>query len=200
MAENLARILGSEDDRVNCPFFFKNGACRYGEHCTRAHLKPTKSVTLLFAHMYQNPPLAIALAEGHPVPDDEILKVIEHFESFYVEVFLEVAQFGEIEEMHVVDNIGDHMIGNVYVKFVSEDDAESAKKGLSGRYFNQRLVMPEYSPVTEFREGRCRQFDTNSCRRGSYCNFMHIKVVRKDLLKALFKQMYVENPQYKERR
>jgi splicing factor U2AF subunit len=200
MAENLARILGSEEDRVNCPFFFKNGACRYGEHCTRAHLKPTKSVTLLFAHMYQNPPLAIALAEGHPVPDDEILKVIEHFESFYAEVFLEVAQFGEIEEMHVVDNIGDHMIGNVYVKFVSEDDAESAKKGLSGRYFNQRLVMPEYSPVTEFREGRCRQFDTNSCRRGSYCNFMHIKVVRKDLLRALFKQMYVENPQYKDRR
>lgn len=198
MAENLARILGSEDDRVNCPFFLKNGACRYGARCSRQHLKPTKSVTLLFSHMYQNPAIAIALAEGHQVPDEEILKVIEHFESFFAEVFLEVAQWGEIEEMHIVDNLGEHMIGNAYIKFVSEDDAERVKKNISGRYYGGRLVMPEYSPVVDFREGRCRQFDTNSCRRGSNCNFMHIKVVRKELLRVLFNQMYIENPQYKQ--
>ena len=30
---------------------------------------------------------------------------------------MERAKFGEIEEVVVADNIGDHMIGNVYVKF-----------------------------------------------------------------------------------
>ena len=30
---------------------------------------------------------------------------------------MELAKFGEIEEVVVADNIGDHMIGNVYVKF-----------------------------------------------------------------------------------
>ena len=30
MAEQLARIFGTEEDRVNCPFYFKIGACRNG--------------------------------------------------------------------------------------------------------------------------------------------------------------------------
>ena len=34
---------------------------------------------------------------------------------------MELAKFGEIEEVVVADNIGDHMIGNVYAKFVTED-------------------------------------------------------------------------------
>lgn len=199
MAENLARIIGSEDDKVNCPFYFKNGACRYGNRCTRQHIKPTKSVTLLFAHMYQNSPIAVALAEGHRIPDDKLKEVIDQFESFYQEVFLELSQFGEIEEMHVLDNLGDHLVGNVYVKLVSEEDAENVKKNISGRSFQGKLVMPEFSPVVEFREGRCRQFDTDSCRRGGFCNFMHMKHVPKELERAVLKQMYKENPAYKDR-
>ena len=35
--------------------------------------------------------------------------------------------------------------------------------------------------------------------RGGFCNFMHMKIVRNELFKALTKQMYKENPQYKER-
>jgi splicing factor U2AF subunit len=38
-----------------------------------------------------------------------------------------------------------------------------------------QLVLPEYSPVSDFREARCRQFDESSCTRGGYCNFMHLK-------------------------
>ena len=34
---------------------------------------------------------------------------------------MELARFGELEEVVVADNIGDHMIGNVYVKFVTEE-------------------------------------------------------------------------------
>ena len=73
MAETLARFFCTEEDKENCPFYFKNGACRYGEKCTRRHLKPSKSPTLLFPRMYQNPPIAIALAEGNPVPDEGML-------------------------------------------------------------------------------------------------------------------------------
>jgi splicing factor U2AF subunit len=34
---------------------------------------------------------------------------------------MELAKFGEIEDVVVTDNIGDHMIGNMYVKFNSEE-------------------------------------------------------------------------------
>jgi splicing factor U2AF 35 kDa subunit len=74
---------------------------------------------------------------------------------FYEEVFEELANYGQIEEMVVCDNIGknilknrntmkkmikyrhlgDHMIGNLYVKYASEDDAEKAVFQLRGRYY-----------------------------------------------------------------
>lgn len=200
MAERLSNTFGTNDDKVNCPFFFKNGACRYGDQCIRRHIKPTSSRTLLFAHMYTNPPHAIALAEGHAIPEEDILKVVEDFEKFYMEVYLEIGSFGEIEEMHVMDNLGEHMIGNVYVRFVSEEDAENAIKNLAGRYYMNKLVMPEYSQVINFDEGKCRQFETSTCKRGAACNFMHLKPVSRDLLRALYKQMHKDNPKYKERR
>ena len=30
-AEHLARIHGTEEDKVNCPFYYKIGACRHGK-------------------------------------------------------------------------------------------------------------------------------------------------------------------------
>lgn len=38
------------------------------------------------------------------------------FEDFFEEVYQELSKFGEISEMNVCDNLGDHLIGNVYVK------------------------------------------------------------------------------------
>lgn len=52
------------------------------------------------------------------------------------------------------DNINEHMLGNVYCKFEDEEDAEKAIRGLSGRFFNNRPLAVEYSPVTDFREAR----------------------------------------------
>lgn len=65
--------------------------------------------------------------------------------------------------------------GNTYVKFATEEQAHKALVNLRGRYFCGRIVQAEYSPVTDFREGRCRQFDERNCLRGGYCNFLHLK-------------------------
>lgn len=51
-------------------------------------------------------------------------------------MFCELYRFGEIEDMVVCNNIGDHLLGNVYVKFTEEDYAESCRKALSGRLYN----------------------------------------------------------------
>ena len=65
---------------------------------------------------------------------------------------MKLAEFGELEELIVLDNINDHMIGNVYAKFFNEDDAEKAIRALNGKYYAGRLIFCEYSPVTDFRE------------------------------------------------
>ena len=40
MAKKLARMYGTEEDKVNCPFYYKIGTCRYGDKCLRIHNKP----------------------------------------------------------------------------------------------------------------------------------------------------------------
>ncbi len=134
------------------------------------------------------------------MPEEDLVEAIEHFEDFYEEVFMEMAKFGEVEEMVVADNIGDHMIGNVYMKFYDELQAEAAMKGMNGRYYVGRMIMAEYSPVTDFREAKCRQYKEGTCERGGFCNFMHPKPVSRDLKKHLFKWMYERFPQYREDR
>eukprot|EP00828_Plagiopyla_frontata_P040352 TRINITY_DN544_c0_g2_i4.p1 TRINITY_DN544_c0_g2~~TRINITY_DN544_c0_g2_i4.p1 ORF type:complete len:274 (-),score=24.16 TRINITY_DN544_c0_g2_i4:109-930(-) len=142
MADRLARLFGTEEDKVNCSFFFKIGACRHADKCTRTHYRPPISQTLLIPHMYDNPPAALAMAEGREIPREAQKEVQKQFEEFYEDIFLEMSNFGEIEEIVVCDNIGDHLIGNVYVKFVYDDDAKSCKDGLTGRYYGgSRLTI-----------------------------------------------------------
>lgn len=76
------------------------------------------------------------------------------------------------------DNLADHMVGNVYVKFGDEESAAKALANLQGRYYAGRPIMVEFSPVTDFREATCRQYEENTCNRGGYCNFMHLKQVK----------------------
>jgi splicing factor U2AF subunit len=37
--------------------------------------------------------------------------------------------------------------------------------------------MPEYSPITDFSNAKCKQFIEGCCKRGGYCNYMHLKPI-----------------------
>lgn len=79
--------------------------------------------------MYQNPE---HLPDNRMKPEE----IQAHFDNFYEDVFVELGvRYGEIEEMHVCDNIGDHLIGNVYVRFRIEEDAERASIELNNRFY-----------------------------------------------------------------
>ncbi|KAE9027237.1 hypothetical protein PF011_g2137 [Phytophthora fragariae] len=185
-AEHLARIHGTEEDRVNCPFYFKIGACRHGDRCSRLHNKPVFSQTILVSHMYQNPIAQVIAQNGDPTSIDQ-RQVDEEFEDFYEEVFEELCKFGKLEELNICDNLGDHLVGNVYAKYEDEEHAAAAQKALYGRFYAGRPLVCEFSPVTDFREARCRQFDEGTCNRGGYCNFMHIKTVPRSMQRELEK-------------
>ena len=147
----LHRIFGTEEDKVNCSFYFKIGACRHGERCSRLHMKPNFSQTLLLAHFYMPPPDATAASEeekkrkemiginaynNKPMPhgvktddfgnnsmDDVELddhkrrekekrqnELDEHYQDFYEDVINEMIQYGDVEELVVCENSGDHMV------------------------------------------------------------------------------------------
>eukprot|EP00924_Labyrinthula_sp_SR-Ha-C_P004272 augustus_masked-scaffold_3-processed-gene-19.11-mRNA-1 protein AED:0.03 eAED:0.03 QI:0/0/0/1/1/1/2/0/813 len=190
-ASHLARIHGTEEDRVNCPFYFKIGACRHGDGCSRMHNKPNFSQTILIRQMYENPlllkdPMSQYNSTGHQKgyrdqPDDD------DFEDFYFDIFEELAKFGELEEVIVCDNLCEHLLGNVYVKYYDEEDADQAQKKLNGRFFAGKQLKVEFSPVTDFREAKCRQYHDNHCGRGFDCNFIHTKRIGSRLSDEMFR-------------
>jgi splicing factor U2AF 35 kDa subunit len=196
MAKHLARIHGTEEDKVNCPFYFKIGACRHEDRCSRLHHKPAFSPTILLKHMYKNPPgvgggagpgATTTIGPPGQAPVD-LRQAYEDFLDFYEDVFLELSKYGRLEGLHVVDNLGDHMIGHVYAKYYDEEEAADALEHLTappGRYYDGRILVVEYSPVTDFREARCRDFDEGNCSRAGFCNFLHVKPVPVGLIRSL---------------
>jgi len=184
MAQHLAKIFGTEEDKVNCPFYLKMGACRHGDRCSRIHNRPILSQTILLQNMYLPPPQQYG-QDGLPIPQDEDV-LQDHFEEFYEDIFEELTNIGgDLEQLRVCENLSDHLTGNVYAKFREEEDAEKALKALMGRFYAGRPILAQFCPVTDFKDARCRQFEESTCSRGGYCNFMHLKKVSSKLQRRL---------------
>lgn len=181
MAERLARLYGTEQDHVNCAFFAKMGACRYGLRCQKNHHRPGFSPCVQIDHMYKNP-VAVAAGSDVTIPPDVLQ---QHFEEFYEDLYTEFGNFGRVEQMNIMGNLGDHLVGNVYCLFEDEEAAAKALAALNGRYYAGEPIVAELSPVTDFHEARCRAYDESQCARGGQCNFMHILRPSEKLAKRL---------------
>ena len=172
MAATFARILGTEKDRSNCPFFYRIGACRHGDRCSRNHLRPHFSVTLMVPHMYQPttavPSVPTSESAANSVRYFDSMPDAAEFIDFWEDVLDEVERYGRVDDMLVLQNAGEHMHGNTYIKFHSEQEAEAAKQRISSRYYHGRQLQPEYSPVTDFSEAVCGMFKHGFCERGDY--------------------------------
>ena len=77
-------------------------------------------------------------------------------------------------------------MGNVYIKFREEEDATKAVTDLNNRWYNGSPIYAELSPVTDFREACCRQYEMGECTRGGFCNFMHLKPISPNLKRELY--------------
>lgn len=128
-------MLSTPSCRVHCPFYFKIGACRHGDRCSRQHNKPTMSQTIIIPNMYQTAAQQYQMQTGQPPPFIDEEQAEEHLVDFYEDVASELTGFGELEELHVCNNLGDHLMGNVYAKFYDEDGAAAAQRALHGRFY-----------------------------------------------------------------
>lgn len=104
---------------------------------------------------------------------------------YFLTPLSELAKFGHLIELHVCDNVGDHLIGNVYARYEWEYEAQAAVDNLNNRWYAGRPLYAELSPVTDFREACCRQNENGECNRGGFCNFMHLRLASKELVSAL---------------
>merc|ERR550539_1689997 len=151
------------------------------------HNKPTFSQTIVLQNLYINPQNSAKSADGSHLTNVSDEEMQEHYDNFFEDVFVEAEdKYGEVEEMNVCDNLGDHLVGNVYIKFRREEDAARAVAELNNRWFGGRPIYAELSPVTDFREACCRQYEMGECVRSGFCNFMHLKPISRELRRDLY--------------
>lgn len=173
-----------------CKFFSKMGACRNGEGCKHIHHRPANSPTVLFPMMYPNPLAMENLPEAGSRYNFQYDKkyIKKHFEHFYKNVWRTFMELGRIAELRVVSNLGEHLLGNVYIKFENPNDAANAAQSLKGKAFEGILLLPEMSPVVDFANGCCKEDVDNACSRGNACNYLHIMKISKSVMEKLEKE------------
>ena len=82
-----------------CPRFItftspKIGACRHGDRCSRKHIRPPFSQTILLPNVYHNP-------AHDPVCKLSEQELQEGFDAVYEDLYCELAKFGHLLELHV---------------------------------------------------------------------------------------------------
>ena len=97
----------SPTDKVNCSFYYKIGACRHGDRCSRKHVKPSYSQTVLLPNLYQNPAY-------DPKNKMNPSQLQNHFDAFYEDFWCEMCKYGEIEEVVVCDNNNDRRFPSLF--------------------------------------------------------------------------------------
>ena len=69
-------------------------------------------------------------------------------QHFFVQISISRCfQYGEIEEMNVCDHLGDHLVGNVYVKFRFEEDAEKSVNQVNNRWYNGKNKLNKIASI-----------------------------------------------------
>ncbi|KAJ6230286.1 u2 small nuclear RNA auxiliary factor 1 [Anaeramoeba flamelloides] len=175
----------NNNETEECRLYQKIGSCRHGERCNRKHHIPNFSKTILLPNLYPNPSLQLKDRVSSSINRE----LQTHLETFYEDIFLKLMEYGEIDELMVAENLSSHLVGNTYVRFVSDLGAARAFRALNHRFYNGALLKPEFSPVVNFSNTRCRQNDRGreGCFRGHSCNFLHIRDPSQSLLNKLFR-------------
>jgi splicing factor U2AF subunit len=114
-------------------FYDQIGACRHGDRCSRKHIKPPFSQTILLPNVYRNPS-----HQGIEVSKEDLQA---DFDRFFEDFYIGLAQYGNLQEMHVCDNVGDHLLGNVYARYEWEAEAQKAVDALNNRWYAGMLRL-----------------------------------------------------------
>ncbi|TNN49442.1 U2 small nuclear ribonucleoprotein auxiliary factor subunit-related protein 2 [Liparis tanakae] len=169
--------FGTERDVANCPFFLKTGACRFGDRCSRKHIYPTASPTLMIRAMFTTFGM-----EQSRRDDYDIDACLEHSEEelqdtfleFYHDVLPELRSIGKVVQFKVSCNYEPHLRGNVYIQFDTEEQCKDAIIKFNGRFYAGRQLQCEMCPVTRWKNAICGLFDRQRCPKGKHCNFLHV--------------------------
>ncbi|KAJ7324062.1 U2 small nuclear ribonucleoprotein auxiliary factor 35 kDa subunit- protein 2 [Desmophyllum pertusum] len=156
---NDVKSYGTEQDIVNCSFYLKTGACRFGERCSRQHPRPNSSVTLMIPAMYNDIRLSQSMldeADQDTSLEYDEKDAYENYKQFYEDTLPEFRKAGTVVQFKVavvlfVAIMKPHLRGNVYVQFTREEECAKAFALFNARWYASKQLSCEYSPVTKWK-------------------------------------------------
>ncbi|XP_042906344.1 U2 small nuclear ribonucleoprotein auxiliary factor 35 kDa subunit-related protein 2-like [Parasteatoda tepidariorum] len=164
-------------EQPQCQFFAKTGACRFGERCSRGHIHPSVSTTILIKGMFTHYSIDHTGREDHDTDmaleyDDK--ETYEDFKNFYVDVLPEFKKYGKVVQFKVCCNHEPHLRGNVYIQYSNEKEAVECFKNFNGRYYAGKQLTCEFTHVIKWRSAICGLYFRKACPKGINCNFLHV--------------------------
>ncbi|PFX33638.1 U2 small nuclear ribonucleoprotein auxiliary factor 35 kDa subunit-related protein 1 [Stylophora pistillata] len=191
-----SKSYGTEQDTVNCSFYLKTGACRFGEsadefrgylftgsagqkyakRCSRHHPRPSSSVTLMIPGMYNDIRLSQSMldeADQDTSLEYDERDTFESFKRFYDDTLPEFRKAGTVVQFKVCCNFEPHLRGNVYVQFSSSHVNTLPSPSGSQQYAVCYEQSADKASLSAFVDGE-GLFGRNRCPRGKNCNFLHV--------------------------
>uniref|UniRef100_A0A8D8SF98 U2 small nuclear ribonucleoprotein auxiliary factor 35 kDa subunit-related protein 1 n=1 Tax=Cacopsylla melanoneura TaxID=428564 RepID=A0A8D8SF98_9HEMI len=177
LPEGFRTNVETRPDKELCPFFVKVGACRFFDNCSRNHVKPAVSKTLLLNNFFSH--LSMDNKSVREYDTDMSLEyddkeMYKHFLDFYDDAMPELRSFGKVIQFKVCCNLSPHLRGNVYVSYATEREALKAYYALMGRYYGGRQIRGQFTKVPLWSKALCGLFLRKKCPKGGTCNFLHV--------------------------
>ncbi|XP_070538973.1 U2 small nuclear ribonucleoprotein auxiliary factor 35 kDa subunit-related protein 2-like isoform X2 [Ptychodera flava] len=173
--EAPAQMPGKQ--RENCSFYLKTGACRFGDRCSRYHPPTTISNTLMIPNMFSNFSMEQSIRDEYDTDislEFDESDAYKDFILFYDDVLEEFQEVGEVIQFKVCCNWEQHLRGNVYVQYATEEECSKAINVFNGRFYAGRQLTCNYCPVLKWKSAICGLFARNRCPKGKHCNFLHV--------------------------
>ncbi|XP_025829283.1 U2 small nuclear ribonucleoprotein auxiliary factor 35 kDa subunit-related protein 1 isoform X3 [Agrilus planipennis] len=174
--EELNINLETNPGKQVCPFFQKVGACRFGDTCSRNHIRPGISRVLLLPNFYSHYCLESTETEYGNDADLEFdrQEIYQHYKEFFFDVLPEMEKSGRVRQFKVCCNKEPHLRGNVYIEYKTTREAVTTYKLFNGRWYGGKRLNVEFCNVKSWKSAICGLYLQNRCPKGSACNFLHV--------------------------
>lgn len=177
MPESINVNTSTRPDQPLCPFFSKVAACRFRDNCSRNHVRPGISDTLLIHGFYKNFELNMRYEREFDIDislECDEKEAYEKFYEFFDDITIELKKYGQIIELHVCRNQELHLMGNVYVQYKSRRHSLRAYRNLCGRFYGGHKITAEFCSIPSWSEAICGLFFRKMCPKGKNCNYLHL--------------------------
>lgn len=177
LPESINVASSTRPDQPLCPFFSKVAACRFRDNCSRNHVRPGISNTLLIPGFYKNFELNMRYEREFDIDiglECDEKEAYEKFYEFFEDISTELKNYGQIIELNVCRNQEIHLLGNVYVQFRSRRHSLKAYRNLCGRFYGGRKITAEFCSIPSWSEAVCGLFFRKMCPKGKNCNYLHL--------------------------